>query len=246
MSGSNHAVRRSYLSDDSRELACGALVDEALEQVAEGDGERLNDHQQHCPHCQAAITEFNRIWSPVRRLADEPVPVMHEVERLVHDVGHTLQLTDQGAIRVAARVVAAIARGVARGVPGVRFVLGRTTQSHVADLITTATGSRWHPDSGVGVLGRTAVIDLAVAVTYGEQVHHVAHEIQRRVKAELQNNIGLQTIAVNVTVDKRVPARHDLAGTRLSRRTALDHSETGFHPEDAVRASGSSGRPEYT
>jgi hypothetical protein len=109
MSGSNHAVRRSYFSDDSRELACGALVDEVLEQVAEGDGERLNDHQQNCPHCQAAITEFNRIWSPVRRLAEEPVPVprrfrasvMHEVERLVHDVGYTLQLTDQGAIRVA-------------------------------------------------------------------------------------------------------------------------------------------------
>ena len=220
MSGSNHAVRRSYFSDDSRELACGALVDEVLEQVAEGDGERLNDHQQHCPHCQAAITEFNRIWSPVRRLADEPVPVprrirasvMHEVEKLVHDVGYTLQLTDQGAIRVAARVVAAIARGVARRVPGVRFVLGRTTQSHVADLITTATGSRRHPDSGVGVLGRTAVIDLAVAVTYGEQVHHIAHEIQRRVKAELQNNIGLQTIAVNVTVDDVLLAPGDHPG----------------------------------
>jgi len=219
MSGSNHAVRRSYFSDDSRELACGALVDEVLEQVAGDDGERLNDHQQHCPHCQAAITEFNRIWSPVRRLAEEPVPVprrfrasvMHEVERLVHDVGYTLQLTDQGAIRVAARVVATIARGVARRVPGVRFVLGRTTPSHVADLIT-ATGSRRHPDSGVGVLGRTAVIDLAVAVTYGEEVHHIAQEIQRRVKAELQNNIGLQTIAVNVTIDDVLLAPADHPG----------------------------------
>ena len=28
MSGSNQAVRRSYFNDDSRELACGALVDE--------------------------------------------------------------------------------------------------------------------------------------------------------------------------------------------------------------------------
>ena len=187
-------MRRSYFSDDSRELACGALVDEVLEQVAEGDGERLNDHQQHCPHCQAAITEFIGIWSPVRRLADEPVPVprrfrasvMREVDKLgsrrrLHPPTHRA-----GAIRVAARVVATIARDVARRVPGVRFVLGRTTQSHIADLITTATGGRRHPNSGVGVLGRTAVIDLAVAVTYGEQVHHVAHEIQRRVKAELQ------------------------------------------------------------
>jgi uncharacterized alkaline shock family protein YloU len=137
---------------------------------------------------------------------------MHEVERLVHDVGYTLQLTDQGAIRVASRVVAAIARGVARRVPGVRFVIGRTTQSHVADLIATATGSRRHPDSTVGVLGRTAVIDLAVAVTYGEEVHHIAQEIQRRVKAELQNNIGLQTIAVNVTIDDVLLAPADHPG----------------------------------
>ena len=50
MSGSNHAVRRSYFSDDSRELACGALVDEVLEQVAGDDGERLNDHQQNCKY----------------------------------------------------------------------------------------------------------------------------------------------------------------------------------------------------
>ena len=61
-------------------------------------------------------------------------------------------------------------------------------------------------------MGRTAVIDLAVAVTYGEQVHHIAHEIQRRVKAELQNNIGLQSIAVNVTVDDVLLAPGDHPG----------------------------------
>ena len=49
-------------------------------------------------------------------------------------------------------------------------------------------------------------------MTYGEQVHHIAQEIQRRVKAELQNNIGLQTIAVNVTIDDVLLAPADHPG----------------------------------
>jgi len=131
--------------------------------------------------------------------------VMHQIDKLVQDVWYTLELTDDGAMRVAARVVATIARDTARRVRGVRVVLGRTTDTRVADLVAKATRRHRHQNAGIGVLGRTAVIDLAVAVTYGEQVHQVAHEIQRRVKAELQENLGLQTILVNVTVDDVLP-----------------------------------------
>jgi uncharacterized alkaline shock family protein YloU len=213
VTGSNRAARGSYFSDDSRELVCGAAVDEILEQVADGHGAQLSEHQQHCAHCQAAIREFTTIWEPIRQLANEPVTVpqrlqasvMRQVDKLVHDIWYTLELTDDGAMRVAARVVATIARDTARRVPGVRVVLGRTTESRVADLVAKATRRHRHPNAGVGVLGRTAVIDLAVAVTSGEQVHQVAHEIQRRVKAELQENLGLQTIAVNVIVDDVLP-----------------------------------------
>ena len=53
----------------------------------------------------------------------------------------------------------------------------------------------------MGVLGRTAVVDLAVAVTYGDPVHEVARDIQQHVIATLRDQIGLQTVAVNVTVD---------------------------------------------
>ncbi len=211
----NHAPRQNYIGDDSHALACGALVDEVLEQVADGSGERLTDHQHQCPHCQTAITELTRIWSPVRRLADEPVRVPHRlkasvmrhVDTLIHDVGYSLELTDAGTMRVAARVITAIARDTARRVPGVRMVLGRARQSLVTELV----GTHNHRPliGGVGVLGRTAVVDLAVAVTYGEQVHHVAREIQRRVKAELQNNVGLQTVAVNVSVDDVLPRREN-------------------------------------
>ena len=55
--------------------------------------------------------------------------------------------------------------------------------------------------AAVGVLGRTAVVDLAVAVTYGDPVHEVARDIQQRVIATLRDQIGLQTVVVNVTID---------------------------------------------
>src|ERR687890_501069 len=107
---------RRLLDSASQRLACGAEVDQLLEQVADGDADRLTEHQRGCPHCQAAIAEFGRLWAPVHEYARQPVrlpqqlraAVLKEVDRLVHDVWYTLQLTDTGAIRVAARVVAAI------------------------------------------------------------------------------------------------------------------------------------------
>ena len=51
------------------------------------------------------------------------------------------------------------------------------------------------------MLGRTAVVDLAVAVTYGDPVHEVARDIQRQVTAALRDQVGLRSVAVNVTID---------------------------------------------
>jgi uncharacterized alkaline shock family protein YloU len=53
----------------------------------------------------------------------------------------------------------------------------------------------------VGVLGRTAVVDLAVAVSYGDPVHEVARDVQRQVIRTLREDVGLKTVVVNVTVD---------------------------------------------
>jgi uncharacterized alkaline shock family protein YloU len=205
------------LNSADRQLACGASVDEVLEQVADGEADRLTEHQQHCPHCQAAIAEFRLLWAPVRQFARQPVLVPHrlraavlkQVDRLVHDVWYTLQLTDIGVVRVAARVVAAVARDAAAAVPGVRVALGRSTESRLAQLAARATHGHLHPHAAVGVLGETAVVELALAVSYGEQVHEVAHEVQRRVIAELQRNIGLQSVTVNVTVDDVLPKSRD-------------------------------------
>lgn len=205
------------LGPASREVACGALVDDLLEQAADGHADRLTEHQRGCPHCQAALREFARLWEPVNRHAREPVTtpqqlraaVMKKVDSLVQDVWYTLQLTDGGAIRIAARIVAGIARDTARRVPGVRVALGRSTDSRIARLVARATRGHRHPHAAVGVLGRTAVVDLALATTYGEPVHDVAREVQQRVTAELKNKVGLQSVTVNVTVDDIVPRPGD-------------------------------------
>jgi uncharacterized alkaline shock family protein YloU len=45
------------------------------------------------------------------------------------------------------------------------------------------------------------VVDLAIAVGYGDQLDGVAREVQRRAVAELRSQAGLQVVTVNVTVD---------------------------------------------
>ena len=201
-----HAVRPLL---NAVTLPCGADVDEVLEQVADGHAADLDSHQRDCVHCQAALAEFAALWAPVAETAASPVPappgltaaVMSQIRVLVHDVWYTLQTTDLGTIRIAARIVGALARDAARMVPGVRVALGRSTHSKLAQLAEQATLGHRHPHAAVGVLGRTAVVDLAVAVSYGDPVHEVARDIQRHVIATLRDDVGLQTVAVNVTVD---------------------------------------------
>ena len=79
--------------------------------------------------------------------------------------------------------------------------LGRSTHSKLAALAERASLAHRHPHAAVGVLGRTAVVDLAVAVSYGDPVHQVSRDIQRNVIASLRDSIGLKTVTVNVTVD---------------------------------------------
>jgi uncharacterized alkaline shock family protein YloU len=194
---------------DASSLPCGAEVDVLLEQAAEGHGADWDAHQQNCVHCQAALGEFAILWDPVAELAAAPVSappglaalVMSQVRRLVHDVWYTLETTETGAIRIAARIVAALARDSARTIPGVRVALGRSTHGKVAALAEKATFGHRYPDAAVGVLGRTAVVDLAVAVGYGNPAHQVARQIQQHVRETLRDQVGLRDVTVNVTID---------------------------------------------
>lgn len=200
---------RDLLDSGTETLPCGESLDDILEQAADGHADQRTAHQRNCPHCQAALREFTQLWQPIRDAAAEPLTVpaalkaavTAQIRRLVADVWYTLQITDGGTVRVAARVVATIARDTARKVPGVRVALGRSTESKLAALVEKATLRHRHPQAAVGVLGRTAVVDLALAVTYGEPVDAIARQVQQNVIAELRTKIGLHDVAVNITVD---------------------------------------------
>jgi uncharacterized alkaline shock family protein YloU len=203
-----HDVRQ-LLNGTTRHLACGADIDELLEQAADGHAGQLTDHQRHCLHCQAALPEFSRLWEPVRSLAAEHVAVpatlkaavASQIRKLIADVWYTHQLSDSGAIRIAARVIATIAREAARTVPGVRAAFGRSTHSTTAGPAESATLQHHHPHAAAGVLGRTAVVDLAIAAHYGSQLDAIAHQVQQRAIAELRAKTGLHDVTVNVTID---------------------------------------------
>jgi uncharacterized alkaline shock family protein YloU len=194
---------------DIAELPCGADVHLVLEQAAQGRGADMDAHQRHCVHCQAALVEFTALWGPVAELAAAPVPappglaaaVMSQVRSLVQDVSYTLETTEMGAIRVAARIVAALARDSARMIPGVRVALGRSSHGMLAGLAEKASPGQRHPNAAVGMLGRTAVVDLAVAIGYDDQAQQVARQIQRHVASTLRDQVGLRDVRVNVSID---------------------------------------------
>ena len=197
---------RALLRTDTTELPCGANVDDLLEQAADGHAADLTPHQQSCPHCQAALGEFARVWEPVHTLAAEPVSVpaalktivSDQIRKLIADTWYTLQHTDDGAIRIAARVVATLARDAARTVPGVRVAFGRHSYGQITELAEKATLGHRAPHAAIGVLGRTAVIDLALAVRHGEVVDEVACQVQQRVITQLRATVGGQDVTVNL------------------------------------------------
>jgi uncharacterized alkaline shock family protein YloU len=184
---------RQQLDGLGGRLACGCEVDEVLEQAANGKARQRTEHQRDCPACQAALQEFSRLWEPVRRLAAEGVAVpvgikaavTYQIGKLVSDAGYSLHLAEAGALRIAARVIAHIARDAASSAPGVETAFGRSTHRHAA----------------LGVLGSTAVIDLAIAVHYGRQADVVAREVQRRAIAAVRTQSGINDIIINVTID---------------------------------------------
>ncbi|MGI8760205.1 MAG: Asp23/Gls24 family envelope stress response protein [Jatrophihabitantaceae bacterium] len=204
---------RSDASSDARLLPCGADPDELLEQVADGRGEQLDAHQRDCVHCQASVTELEIQWTPIATALASPVDVppglgatltaavLSRVKVLVKDVWYTLDVTDAGAVRIAARVVATLARDAARQIAGVRVAFGRSTEPGLAALVEKATLGHRHPHAAVGVLGRTAVIDLSLAVTDEEPVTDVARRVQQHVIATLRESVDLTSVKVNITVD---------------------------------------------
>ena len=74
----------------------------------------------------------------------------------------------------------------------------RLTQEELAEAASLSPRSVSDLERGIG---RTAVVDLAIAAHYGGQLDAIAHEVQQRAIADLRAKAGLQDVTVNVTVD---------------------------------------------
>lgn len=183
-------------------LACGAVTDDLLEQVADGHAAQRTSHQAGCPHCQAALAEYDRLWAPVREAANEPV---HAPESILQTaLGRIRGTTDHptygvwdsglGQTRIAARVVAVTARETAQGVPGVRVAVSR---------LAAPGSARGHeePQVRVGVTGHSAALVLLVAATYGDDLHALADRVHVAVARQVRAVTGLEPVSITVVID---------------------------------------------
>ncbi len=112
--------------------------------------------------------------------------------------------TDHGSINYASDVIAVIAGLAANEVEGIAGMSG----SSFADLL-----GRKNMTKGVKVTINedSVVIDLAVTVIYGNQIHRLAVEAQNAVSKAIENMTGLKVAGVNVNItgiqfEKEAPA----------------------------------------
>lgn len=196
--------------DGPEQLACGrswtALLDQLTEHPAAPPDD---DHQRQCPHCQAARAEVDRLQQSLATLVEEPVTtppgltdrVMQRVREAAGDHWYSRISGELGSTRVAARVIAVIARQAASRIPGVAVALGRTTEPLPAATNAAATEAHRGTGAAVGVIGGTAIVDLALAADYGTNLHRVAELVRRAVIQDTRDLAGLDVVQVNINID---------------------------------------------
>lgn len=182
------------------QLPCGADVDDLLAQVADGDATHRTRHQTGCPHCQAALAEYDQLFAPVRDLAAAPVPVpdtvLEEVLRRLRgslpDPAFGILPGPRGVTRIAGHVVALTARTATEQVRGVHVALARTKPPG-ADLPDTAVTA--------GVAGSSTALRITVAAAWGEDLHALAHRIRRTVAQAVRATTGLHAVEIDIVID---------------------------------------------
>ncbi|PVZ14215.1 Asp23/Gls24 family envelope stress response protein [Actinomycetospora cinnamomea] len=188
-----------------RRLACGRDTDALVAQVAEGAGSRLDAHQRDCPHCQAALAEFDRLWAPVRAVSAHrpraPEGLLDEALRSIRGIASDPEYGriegPRGRTRISARVVVALARHLASRVPGVRVAVSR--------LVAAGHGPETSLDGGpevtAGVVGSSTVVAITLAADLGEDLVALGARIRATVEAGIRAHTGLEPVAVLVHVD---------------------------------------------
>lgn len=183
-------------------LACGRWTGPLVEQVAEGRAGELDEHQRTCPHCRAALGEFERLWGPVRAVAaDRPRAPESVVEAALRRVRTGSEEAEYGRLdsplghtRVAARVVVALARHLAGEVPGVEVALSGLAAGHgvVGEVV---------PDVRAGVSGGSTAVQITLAAAYGQDLQALGERIRVVVARGVREATGLEPVDVTVVVD---------------------------------------------
>lgn len=189
------------------ELVCGASVDDLIDQVTRGDASTRTAHQARCRHCQAALGEYQRLWTPVRELAAEPVEVpesiLEDVLRRIRRAaeqpryGH-LQDPD-GRTSISDRVVKVVARVSAERVDGVRVALSRRRdldQRQQADRRSSG-----HASVEAGLAGSSVALEITLAADYGVNLDSLGRRVTAAVTDSVHRHTGLQVLDVEVEID---------------------------------------------
>lgn len=192
----------------SGRLPCGRDIDALVEQVADGAGGRRDAHQRSCPHCQAALAEFERLWAPVRAVSDHrpraPEGLLDEALRSIRGVAADPEFgrieSDRGRTRVSARVVVALARHLASRVPGVRVALSRLVAAGEGPE-TSVIDDGPEPEVTAGVVGGSTVVAITLAADYGQDLEALGTRIRTVVADGIRALTGLEPVAVQVHVD---------------------------------------------
>jgi uncharacterized alkaline shock family protein YloU len=195
-------------------LTCGRRVEDVLAQVAAGRGGDRDAHQRQCPHCHAALAEYERLWAPVAELAAEkPSAPDSIVENALRRIRGAVEHLDYGVLesargrtRISARVVVAVARESAQAVPGVRVALSKRITSRTGDgSDIPADGTAENPAGGsevvAGLAGRSTAIEITLAADYGVDLHRLGEQVREAVAAEVRALTDLEPVQVTVIID---------------------------------------------
>ena len=212
--------------DPADRLRCGAEVDALLDQVAVGRAAVLDAHQQACPHCRAALAEYDRLWAPVRELAATEV---HPPDSLLEDTIRRLRgatsdpdygtLTGPiGTTRIAARVVVVTARETAQAIAGVRVALSKLVAAGVTPVSDAAIEDFAHDadteTSAASAASAASVASVASASSSAEPrvVAGVAGR-STAIEVTLAAEYGTDLVVLGERIRSEVAARvRDLTG----------------------------------
>ena len=194
-------------------LTCGRRVEDVLAQVAAGRGRDRDAHQRQCPHCHAALAEYERLWAPLAELAAEKLGApdsivenaLRRIRGVVEHLDYGVLESVQGRTRISARVVVVVARESAQSVPGVRVALSKHLTGRTGDRADVRNGTAVNPAGGVevvaGVAGRSTAIEITLAVDYGVDLHRLGEHVRAAVTAEVRALTDLEPVQVTVIID---------------------------------------------